>query len=269
MAETLTAAATEPAEADLNTIQQAAEQQWLTAWQHAIKGEGGGGGSNGCSSSSGDGNSTGSGSQRLAYGQIKTAFECEPYLQQPGLGHRQRCVLARLRTGANWLAQHTARYARRTENTKRKKAPCCHCQDPTSPHDNPIFFCDHCDAPWHWLCHYPSPHAPPPFPAEHVDWFCRTCTSNQTTNPDARLQVEATLARALRCPHCSAPCEDLSHFLFDCPRYEHLRRRYPDLFAQASRSPAAFLSSTDCLQLAEYTYSCYQIYKSLSANPNT
>ena len=57
-------------------------------------------------------------------------------------------------------------------------------------------------------------------------------------------------------------------FLFDCPRYEHLRHRCPELFAQASRSPAVFLSSTDCSHLAEYIYSCYQIYKALSTDPH-
>lgn len=104
-AATLETAATDLAAADPSAIAEIAQQQWVAAWQHSL---GGGGGSGSSGPNSGD--QRGSGSQRTAYGTIKTSFGREPYLEHPEITHRQRSALARLRCGASWLAAHTMIY---------------------------------------------------------------------------------------------------------------------------------------------------------------
>ena len=168
---------------------------------------------------------------------------------------KHRTALVRLRCGNHWLAEHTSRYQKSAEKARYHKKPCMHCTVPTWPAHNPLLLCDSCDKAWHCQCLDPPLLEPPP-----GDWFCPTCISHDRCLPLAREAASARRAHALHCPHCSAPTEDVPHFLFHCPLYTTLRAQFTDLFPPSISTPTAWLAQPASARTAHFLFLCYKLH---------
>ena len=233
-----------------DAIKTATQAQWAAEWQHDLV------------TPPTSKNPTDS-SQRIHYLSIHPAFSpsCQPYLSDPTIPPNHRNTLARFRCGNHWLAEHTSCYAKAAEKRRHHHTPCQVCGIPTWSDPNNILLCDSCNSGFHCQCLDP----PLPCPPTEKHWYCPTCTSLDRCHPTALLAEIARLSKATRCPHCHAPKEDIHHFLFQCPFYEPIRARYPDLFPSTSTNAQTWWTQP-AARLAEFLFYCFKLHREKLSN---
>ena len=185
------------------------------------------------------------------------SFSSQAYLADPSIPLKHRTCISRIRCGNHWLAEHTSRYQKTAERLRIHRTPCTRCLVSTWIEANPMLLCDSCDAGWHCLCLHPPLTAPPP--DEH--WYCPTCVSHDRCQPTALEAANARLEKAAHCPHCNCTLENLPHFLFACPFYQHLRSQFPDIFHSELDTPHAWLAQPNTPRVAEYLFMCYNKHR--------